>query len=133
MDDERGKIKNRNYANQVKDYSGLRYGNKTPTDIDGMLEYNNICYVFIETKFENASMPFGQKLALERLCDDMSKVKPTLLIISSHNSVDDIDMANTTVTEYRYKGVWKPTKQETITKELVDYFVNMVQMDHDLG
>lgn len=133
MANERGVIRNRQYATQVRDFSGLRFGNITPTDIDGMIEYKNLAYVYIETKFENASLPFGQRLALERQCDDMSKVKPTMAIIASHNSDGDIDVGSTTVTEYRFRGRWRTREATTTTHDLIERFFNWVEHGADLG
>jgi hypothetical protein len=127
MDNVRGEIRNREFATQVRNFSGLRYGNITPTDIDGMIEYKNKLYIFIETKFGNAELPFGQRLAFERLCDDLQKVKPTLLIIASHNSNGDIDVAKTTVTSYRYRGVWKTQNQQRSTGELIAWFIASIE------
>lgn len=132
-DDERGKIRNRQYANRVRDFSGLRFGNITPTDIDGMIEYKNICYVYIETKFESASLPNGQRLALERQCDDMSKVKPAIMIVASHNTDGDIDVANTTVTEFRFRNAWHETQTTTTTKDLVTRFINWAEFERNHG
>lgn len=117
----RGVIKNRQFANQVRDFSGLTFGRITPTDIDGLIEYQNKGYVFIETKFGEAPLPFGQRLALERLCDDLQNTKPALLIIASHESDGDIDVAETIVTEYRFKGKWR--EREGTTKELITAFL----------
>ena len=108
MANERGAIRNRKYGTQVRDYRGVRFGNITPTDIDGLIEYRNLGYVLIETKYQDADLPYGQRLALERLCDDLQVVKPTLLVIASHDNADgDIDVANAMVGAYRYKGEWK--------------------------
>jgi hypothetical protein len=127
MQDNRGVIRNREYSNQVRDFSGLRFGNITPTDIDGMIEYHGICYVYIETKFENATLPFGQRLALERQNDDMERVKPTITIISKHHTDGDIDVANTTVTEFRFNKIWHITQSITTTKDLITKFINWVE------
>jgi len=129
---ERGKIRNRRRAAQIRDFSGLRWENITPTDIDGLVEYHNVCYVFYETKLEDKEMDFGQKLALERLNDDLSKSKPCITIISTHNTPieEDICVANTQVTEYRYKGKWIPIEFYTTTKELADRFINWVNADY---
>ena len=64
---EPGIFRNREYAKQLKSFSGLRFGKITPTDIDGFLDFGNNVYVFIETKHGDAPLPYGQKLALERL------------------------------------------------------------------
>jgi len=131
MDDRRGVIRNRKYANQVYDFSGLRYGNITPTNSDMEIEYHNICWVFAEFKFENTELPFGQKLELERKCDDMQKTKPALGIIASHNTPEgeDINAANATVTQFRFKGVWHDPETITTTKQLVDRFISWVELE----
>jgi hypothetical protein len=127
---ERGVIRNRCYATQVRDFSGLRFKNITPTDIDGLIEYRNICYVCIETKYENSELQFGQKLALERLNDDLSKVKPVLTIVASHDTDGDIDVANTTVTEFRFRGRWHMSETVTSTHDLISRFFSWAEMEH---
>ena len=104
---EPGVIRNREYATRVRDFSGLRFGAITPTDLDGLIEYKDRGYVLIEVKYGETRLPDGQRLALERLCDDLQRVKPTLLVIASHHSVGDIDVAQCVVTEYRYNGRWR--------------------------
>jgi len=126
MDVERGVIRNRDYATQVRDFSGLRYGNITPTDIDGMLEYHNKCYIWIETKFDDAELPYGQRLALERQNDDMEQVKPAITIIATHNSEGDIDVANATVAEVRFRKNWSFKFKGKATREVMDRFIKWV-------
>lgn len=120
------KIRNRNHVGQVRDFSGLQFGSIYPTDIDGFIEYKNKCYVLIETKHEGAELPNGQRLALERGCDDLLRTKPTQLIVATHNTNGDIDVANTVVYEYRWNKRWhRPIKRIT-TKEFVTEFFNWV-------
>lgn len=131
---ERGKVRNRSYYNQVRDFSGLRCGMKntiTPTDIDLFIEYENICYVCGELKFGDTSLEekSGQRLALQRLCDDMSKIKPTIVIIANHKCGpdEDIDVSKTIVREMRFHGEWRPPKTELTTRELIDMFILYVK------
>ena len=131
MDNRRGIIKNRGFANQVRDYSGLRFGNITPTDIDGMIEYKNICYVYIEIKYLDAELPFGQRLALERQTDDMQKVKPTITVIVSHNSKGDIDVGNSIVTEFRWLGQWRKVDSIKSARQVIERFVNWCETSHN--
>jgi len=125
---QRGQIVSRSRAKQIRDFSGLLFGNITPTDIDGLIEYHGKAYVFIEVKFNDAILPGGQRLALERLTDDLNRVKPTLLIIARHDVEspdDDIDVAIAIVAEYRYKGHKHEGCTETV-KELVNRFFEAV-------
>lgn len=112
-------------AKQGRDFTGLRYGNITPTDIDALIEYQDKAYIFIEAKLNGAEMPHGQKLALERLCDDLQKIKPTLLILITHNTPynQEIDFAKALVKKYRYKGRWATPQNVPTTKELIDSFL----------
>jgi len=123
QDEQRGVIRNRGFACQIKDFSGLRFGTITPTDIDGMIEYQNRAYVYIELKHQRAELPPGQKLAFQRQCDDMQKVKPTLFIIASHDTDGDIDVANTEVVEYRYHKRWKTPDKTTTTRQIIEHFL----------
>lgn len=66
---ERGVIRNREYAKQLKDFSGLRYGKITPTDIDGFLDFGDQLFVVVEGKHAGSAIQTGQRLALERLVD----------------------------------------------------------------
>ncbi len=120
-DTHRGIIRNRQYGTQVRDFSGLRFENITPTDLDGLIEYKDRGYVLIETKYRNGELPDGQRQALERLCDDLQRIKPTLLIIASHETDGDINVAETSVAEYRFKRKWRVRKGTT--KQLITAFL----------
>ena len=125
----RGKIQYRDRARQLRDFSGLRFGNITPSDSDGEIEYHNKAWIFIEAKLKGVELPIGQRISLERKCDDMQKVKPTVLLIVSHETpVDqDIDMANAIVTEVRFKGIVKHPAAPVTTREYIDRFIRYVE------
>jgi len=127
---QRGQILFRDRARQIKDFSGLLFGNITPTDIDGLIEYHGKAYVFIELKLCSAQVPYGQKLAFERLVDDLRKAgKPALCIIAEHdivNTEDAIDVANALVNEYRYKGEWRIPRNQWTVKEMIVKFLELV-------
>ena len=126
----RGQIIHRNRAQQINDFSGIRYGKITPTDIDGLIEYKDKAYILFELKYKDTELPFGQRLALERTTDNLTyQGKTTLCIISSHNIENckkDVPVAETIVREYRYKGKrYVPTTSIT-TKELSDSFIHAI-------
>lgn len=130
MQPKRGKIHSRERAKQLIDFSGLLYGNITPTDIDGLIEYHDKGYILIETKLSGNTFDLGQRLALERLTDDLNKIhKLTICIVADHEVYDpfeDIDIAITTVREYRWKDKWIIPKHVCTTKQMVDYFINTI-------
>jgi len=121
---DRGVIRNHEYAAQIRDFSGLRWGTITPTDIDGCIDWHNRLWVLLEFKHSGAELPFGQRLALERQCDDLQDCKPTLLVVASHEAPpeQDIDAANAIVTEYRYKGEWLTRRSGCTVRALLDTF-----------
>ena len=119
----RGKIRNRKYASQIRDFAGLKYGKITPTDIDGLIDFGNKAFIFIETKYIDSEIPYGQKLAIERVVDAISKNgKYALGIIAEHNNTwnEEIDVANAIVLEYRWKGSWFKTKNMKTVRNLID-------------
>jgi len=119
----RGKITNRDRAMQIRDFSGLRWGNITPTDIDGLIEYHNKCYIVMEAKANGAELPYGQKLALTRMIDDCNK--PSILFLCSHDTPigTDIDMATTMVSELYFNGKWETIKPKPL-KYMIDLFID---------
>ena len=127
-----GQIEHEERAKQLRDFSGLRYGNITPTDFDGVIEYHDKGWIIIETKYEDAPVKRGQWLCLERLYNDLEKAgKPTLLIISKHYHHDvnePIDLANSEVVSYKIKGKWFPDTKNTVyigdtVKRITDWFI----------
>lgn len=126
MDDNRGKINHKSRSKQVKDYSGLRFGNITPMDIDGFVDFGNIAFTVLEFKHETAPpLSYGQELAIIRLVDNLGRVKPTIGIIAKHNtpSEQEIDCANAIVEKYRSSGKWMTPDKEICVKELVTKFL----------
>lgn len=126
----RGKIHNRERAQQQRDYSSIRFGNITPTDIDGLIEYKDKAYVIIELKWSDTPLSYGQRLALERLTDDLARTgKPILCIISSHYVDDsdfDINVSETIVREYRLKKAWHIPSHNFTTEAMIDKFLRSV-------
>ena len=114
--------RNREYGSQLKDFSGLRWGAISPTDIDAILEFSNRLFIIVEAKYKNAQVPFGQKLCLERLCDAINDPpnKHCLILLTSHESDGDIDMGLTVVTQVRENGVWAKEIPEISLRDLID-------------
>jgi hypothetical protein len=115
---ERGVIRNRAAAQQIKDFSGLRYGKITPTDIDGFIDFGDRLFVLIEGKFNGAILSGGQMLALQRLtdaCHCPPRRYAVAFIVDHYQQGADVDYANATVRTYRWGGTWRNPLQAGLT------------------
>lgn len=128
---ERGAICNRQLAMQIRDFTGLRFGKITPTDIDGFLEFGDRLFVFIEGKRTGAPLSFGQALALARLtdaCHCPPRRFAVAIIVDHPPSEEDIDYATATVRSYRWGGEWRNPMQKAVTlRAAIDRFLAMSQ------
>lgn len=126
MSFERGKIRHAEYAQILRDYSKLRWGAITPTDIDGFLDFGNRAFVFIEGKHKGAIVSGGQKLALERLVDACTV--PAILLIAQHEAKpgEVIEMSICLVLSYRMKRKWRVPKRATTVRQAIDEFLSFV-------
>ena len=126
-DENRGKIQNRLRSQQIIDFSGIRYKNITPTDIDGFFEKAGRAFVFYEYKLLGAEIPRGQELALTRIVDGLRIAgKSAVLFICRHNEVDpakDVKAANAIVEKIYWNGRWYQGKNKSV-KEQTDNFMN---------
>jgi hypothetical protein len=118
---DRGVIRNRAFGSQIIDFSGLRWGNITPTDIDGMIDFGNKLFVYMEFKYGDADMPDGQRIALERQADaDEAAGIPAYVLLGKHNDEGDIDAAQSRCARYYYKGGWHTPHEELTIRQAVD-------------
>ena len=84
------RINNPDRMKQLIDFKGLEVdGYIYPTDIDGLLEYKDSEYIIFEVKYGNAEVPFGQKLAIQRMVDDFTKIgKQAVAFVCEHTVRD---------------------------------------------
>lgn len=125
---ERGVIRNRAAAQQIRDFSGLRYGRITPTDLDAYMEFGDRLFVFIEAKFGGASMPRGQRMALERLVDAIHapcRRYATAIVVDQIDQQGDVDYAVATVRTFRWAGRWRQPMERGLTlRRAINRLVN---------
>jgi hypothetical protein len=132
--DNRGVINNPDRQRQIRDYSGLRFGNITPTDIDGLIEYHNKAYVILELKYRETPILRGQELALEIMTTDLYKSgKEVLCIIAKHYEDDcniPIKAHDSIVFKFRYgqDKYWQLKNYDMKTKDLVSEFLKRVDI-----
>lgn len=123
---ERGVIRNRQFAQQIRDFSGLRFGKITPTDIDGFIDYQDKLFIFFESKYGSTPLPYGQKLALERLCDacaESKKLSAVLLLTHTAQPGSDIEFGSLLVTSYRINKTWRPPKEAIDCRTAVERLI----------
>jgi hypothetical protein len=125
----RGEINNVKRKQQIINFSGLLYGKITPTDLDGLIEYKNIGYIFIEIKYSNTELPFGQKLAIERLVKDTNINKKSIGIIAEHYITDTSNQINASDCVVRkifdWKNQWRMPKYKNL-KKTIDNFIKYI-------
>lgn len=107
------------------------YGKITPTDIDGLIEYRDKAYVIIEVKYGNKDVPYGQRLAIKRMVDDLSSDKTCVAIICEHEVHDTdkhVDVSNCKVREVYFgsEKKWRKPNLGITTKQAIDRFINAV-------
>ena len=82
----RGVIQNEARKRQINDFRDLRFGNITPTDIDAVIEYHGKAYAYLEIKYGDAELPYGQRLYLERQVQDNARAgKQAIAAVVEHN------------------------------------------------
>ena len=119
---ERGAVRDLVAYTQPKNYTKLRYGKISPTDIDLFLDFGNKAFVFLELKHYAVRMPDGQRLGLERLCDGCGRSAILLLAIHANTSTEMVQVHELNVEKYRYKKAWHTPKEPITVKEAIDGF-----------
>ena len=125
-DKNRGHIQHNERARQIVAFDGLKYGNITPTDIDGFIEKSNEAFIFFELKYKDAELPAGQKTALIRLVDNLQAAgKKSVLFVGRHevgNPDVKVIAGNTLVTDFYFNGCWHKGNNETL-QTMIDRFI----------
>ena len=110
---------NRDKAAQLISFKNLQWEKISATDIDFCIEIHNKLFIFGECKHGDSELPFGQKLALERIVDVIGETKVAILLVFTHNTPidEDIDAGNCVVREYRFNKQWHTEEQGRTVKE----------------
>lgn len=123
------RINNPQRMKQLIDFSGLSIdGYLYPTDIDGIIEYKDSEYIVFEVKHGSAEVPIGQKLALQRMVDDFTKVGKSAVAFICEHTVHDANKpvvaAWCRVREIYYgkEKEWRKPDSEISVREAVNLF-----------
>ena len=94
MSEERGVIKFKARAKQLNSFRDLlRHRNITPTDIDGLIDYNGKAFIYLEGKMKNKTLDIGQKKALESVVRSHWRAQnPSIVIYFWHDTPSDCEV-----------------------------------------
>lgn len=137
-DELRGKITNPSRKRQLFDFSGLKYGRITGTDIDLFFEIHNEIFCIYEFKYIDpdrptvkAQMPGGQQRALTNLIDGLRDGnRKAVLFVCYHHEKDvetEVDAAKCIVEEYYYNGHWYNAHDRN-AKDMTDSFIKFCEI-----
>ncbi len=122
MTGDTGKIRYPRRSSQLINFEGVRFGNATPSNVDGLLELQDHFFVILEYKHETAQpMSKGQRMMIERLCDAIhDRRTPSaycVAIVAQHNTPigQEIDGANAKALGVRWDRKWKSVSKDNTT------------------
>jgi hypothetical protein len=126
---ERGNIKFKGRAKQLNSFSGMiRRRNITPTDIDGIIDYNGKAFVILEGKYGDAELPKGQKIALENLANTILSANKRVVVIIYrhfiHDTNQEINVSKQIVSDIYFKRKWDKITVEKNVLEVIEMFEN---------
>lgn len=130
---KRGVIKHVERKMQLADFSGLRWGKITPTDLDGllstihgMLDFGGQLFFAFELKTVGAHMPYGQRSHLGSLSRVAHAGGATFyVLVAEHDTPppNAIDAAAADVIELCENGIWRLPKRTVKLGEAIDLYL----------
>lgn len=126
---EASRINNPAGMRQLIDFRGLAVdGYIYPTDIDGLIEYKDSEYIIFEIKHGSTEVPLGQKLALQRMVDDFTKVGKQAVALVCEHSVRDTDktviaaLCKVREVYYGQEKQWRKPNRQITLRQAIDSF-----------
>ena len=131
---ERGIYRNPDRGRQLLLFDGMQYGNITPSDLDGYIEYKDKGWVWVEAKVAGAEVPIGQRLAMERFCNDMGMAhKHAIAMVVEHSTEpwEDVHLRDCIVRELYWNGErrWRKPYRRITAKQATDSFLQKLAKD----
>lgn len=106
-------IRNTNEVVKAIDFTGVQNKLIHPSDIDAVLEFDNRILILIEVKQMGAPIPTGQRILLERLCDNWNTYSSVVLKVEylpEQSDATRIPLDVCVVTEFYYQSRWQKLK-----------------------
>ena len=127
-----GVFDNESNARQLIRFDGMNLGKLCFTDFDAVMEYKNRAWLVFEVKYGRASVPFGQRLALERFVNDVAKNgKHAVAAVVEHHvgdAMQDIYLRDCDVRDlyvsHEYK--WRPPTYQMSARMLMENYIRWI-------
>lgn len=124
---ERGAIWAPSRAAQLVDYRGLRWGNITPTNVDGLIDFGARFFFFVELKLRGAPFLLGQRLALANVrAAIVNGGKRCVVLVAEHTQHDpheEIQAHAAEVIEILDGEVWRKPSRSVRVREAIDHYL----------
>jgi len=123
---ERGVIRNRQRASQLARYDGLRFGNATPSDIDGVFDFGGRAFIVFELKSGDTPLPIGQRLLLENMVDgwrDGGRLAAAMVARHDAPIGKDIDAGAARVSDVWFNRRWYRVDDGATLRDMVERFL----------
>ena len=127
--EKRGSYNHVNMGKQLLRFDGISFGNVTPMDIDGLIEWHDKKRVLLEIKRKGVYVLGGERLALERMVNDFQTAgKESLAIIADHtvfNTNEDVKVEDCIVREIYHskEKKWRAPKRMMTVRTILDSFL----------
>ena len=73
-------------------------------------------------------MPYGQRLAVERLTDIIEETgRKSIALVAEYENTGSIDCANAVVVEYRFRRVWRTPRVPLNVRDAIENFLNWTE------
>jgi hypothetical protein len=101
--------------------------------MDGVIEYKDKAYIFIEIKYLDKELPWGQRLFLERLVNDIAETGKQAVAIVIEHDVHDINqsvpVADCKIREVYYHNIkqWKKGSGDFTAGSYIKTFLDYVE------
>lgn len=121
----------RDCAKQLIDFNTLSFGKVHPTDVDGVIEWHDKAYVWLEYKYNGSEVPHGQRLFLERRVNaDERANRQSIAIVADHYQKEpslDISAGDAIVRNVFWHNKWYSSRGLGRTvKEVTEDFLDCV-------
>jgi hypothetical protein len=116
-------INNPDGVKQKFDFTGLRVGTGSATDIDASADYHGQVFFFFDAKYGNTPLSEGQRKHYEALCNRIQGM--SIAMVLEHNVPPPafITLIDCKVRSFYWGGKWQTPKRETRPQEIIDWMI----------